>query len=62
VKLDPRSPARRFRFREGDRVLRVNEVRIGLVADLAAALKIPAEEWHITMQRGGKVHTLRIGQ
>jgi Do/DeqQ family serine protease len=62
VKLDPRSPARRFRFREGDRILLVNEVRIGLVADLVAALKIPTEEWHITMQRGGKVHTLRIGQ
>lgn len=62
VKLDRRSPARHFRFRKGDRVLRVNEVRIALVADLVAALKESVKEWRITMQRGDKVHTIRIGQ
>jgi serine protease Do len=62
LKLDRRSPARRFRFRNGDQVLRVNESRIALVADLVAVMKKPVEEWQITMQRGGKVHTIRIGQ
>ena len=61
LKIDPRSPARRFRFREGDRLLQVNDTRIGLVADLVAATREPADEWRITMQRGGKVHTIRIG-
>jgi serine protease Do len=62
LKLDRRSPARRFRFRNGDQVLQVNESRIALVADLVAVMKKPVEEWQITMQRGGKVHTIRIGQ
>ena len=61
LEIDPRSPARRFRFRKGDRVLQVNKTRIGLVADLVAVLKEPVEEWRITMQRGDKVHTIRIG-
>ncbi|MBT3397171.1 MAG: Do family serine endopeptidase, partial [Alphaproteobacteria bacterium] len=37
VKLAPRSTAQRFRFRQGDRILKVNGIRIGLVADLVAA-------------------------
>ncbi|MDA1100264.1 MAG: Do family serine endopeptidase [Proteobacteria bacterium] len=62
LKLDPRSPARRFRFREGDQILQVNEHRIGLVADLVAVMKKPVEEWQITMQRADRVHTFRIGK
>lgn len=60
--LAPRSTARRFRFRKGDRILQVNQDRIGLVADLVAAMKKPAAEWQITMRRRGKVQTIRIGQ
>jgi Do/DeqQ family serine protease len=62
LKVEPRSPARRFRFRKGDLILQINNARINLVDDLGAALKTPVEEWRVTMQRGGKVHTFRIGQ
>jgi len=57
-----RSLARRFRFRKGDLILGVNKARIGLVSELVAVMKEPATDWRITMQRGGKVHTVRIGE
>jgi serine protease Do len=62
LKVDPRGLARRFRFRKGDLILAVNKARIGLVSELVAVMKEPAKDWRITMQRGGKVHTVRIGE
>ncbi len=57
-----RSLARRFRFRKGDLILGINKARIGLVSELVAVMKEPVTDWRITMQRGGKVHTVRIGE
>ncbi len=62
LKVTQRSLARRFRFRKGDLILGVNKVRVGLVSELVAVMKEPAKDWRITMQRGGKVHTIRIGE
>ncbi|MBT7634266.1 MAG: serine protease, partial [Rhodospirillaceae bacterium] len=62
LKVAQRSLARRFRFRKGDLILGVNKARIGLVSELVAVMKEPAADWQITMQRGGKVHTIRIGE
>ncbi|NQV60608.1 MAG: PDZ domain-containing protein, partial [Alphaproteobacteria bacterium] len=62
LQIAPRGTARRFGFSKGDLVLQVNKDRIGLVDDLLAALKKPAGEWQITMQRRGQIQTIRIGQ
>ena len=62
LKVERGSPARRFRFRKGDLILQINDDKIKLVENLVAALKSAGETWHVTMQRGGKTRTFRIGQ
>jgi serine protease Do len=59
MSLDRRTPARRY-LRPGDKILKVNNVRTGLVAEVVTALAKPVEEWQITVQRGGNVRTIRF--
>lgn len=59
MSLDRRTPARRY-LRPGDKILKVNNVHTGLVAEVVTALAKPVEEWQITVQRGGNVRTIRF--
>ena len=54
------SPARRLGFRPGDMILAVNEMEIGAVDDLTAAVENPARRWTISFRREGRTRTVEI--
>ena len=56
------SPASRFRFRPGDKVLEINGREIGTVKDLKRRLSRKRDKWDVTINRGGEVLSLNVGR
>jgi Do/DeqQ family serine protease len=54
VDVGDNTPAQSFGFQRGDRILAVNNERIGRTRDLERVTKEPKRVWRITIDRGGQ--------
>jgi S1-C subfamily serine protease len=60
MNVDRRSNAGRLGLRRGDIVIGVNNQEISTVKQLAVVLEVPAGDWRLSIERGGKVFNLAI--
>jgi serine protease Do len=60
LEVEDKTPAQRIGVQRGDVVIGLNNVKVGSVAELAAALATSQDAWRLSLERGGRTFNLAI--